>query len=170
MEYVNITYTPLQDGDPIRTVWNGLEFQANKPVPVPMFASYDTPLSMPVVDKKTGIITRVTSEVKMSVVERAKQNPYFRVEGFTQAKAADRPRTTWDLPKTSAGYRSWCLQWFLEQTDAKELEERWMLEDDLRKKCMYDSDDEAWVRPFRDMRIAQLAGAQLTAAKMPEDA
>lgn len=166
-DFVNITYTPLNEGDPIRTEWNGLLFHANKPLPVPSGASYLVPMAIESVDKKTGIITKTVTEMRMSMVERAKLNPYFKVDGFDQARRPGKVQSQFDLPKTSIAYRSWVLGWLAEMTDATELDERWEAEEQLRERCLYDAADESFLIPFVDARRAFLRGASMIEAKLP---
>jgi len=57
---VKITYRPIEAGDPHEAVWDGLTFQAN--VPKPVAAS------------------------RKDMIESAKGNPWFEVEGHPRAK------------------------------------------------------------------------------------
>ena len=159
-DYVNITYTPLQDGDPIKTVWNDFEFIANRPVPIPTNASYPVTLTVEQTDRKTGVITRQPQELRMSMVERAKQNPYFQVEGFAQAQPPGPRKKLWDFPKTSAGYRSYALTWFFEENDPKAFQDRWEQEAPIREKCLWDEDDEKWISKHYETRLGMLMGAR----------
>lgn len=65
---VNVTYIPLEDGDKPFTIWQGIKFRANVPVPV----------------------------TNAEVVALAKQNPWFSVAGKPPVERAPQiaPRDT----------------------------------------------------------------------------
>jgi hypothetical protein len=60
---INITYTPLDSGDPHTTTWHGHVLEANKP--------------------------KAVSVKHTAMIASAKLNPWFLVEGFKQAQRRD---------------------------------------------------------------------------------
>jgi hypothetical protein len=103
-----ITYTPIHPGDPADTLWNRHRFRANIPV---------TPQ-----DVKGGLSAK-------EMVEAAKGNPWFSVEGEEQAQA------TPTVPETPEQYRSFAIGWIRTSTNSKEMAARWRAEADLRIQC-----------------------------------
>lgn len=103
-----ITYTPLHDGDPHSTLWNRHRFRSNVPVKV-----RDVPQGLTAVQ----------------MVEAAKGNPWFKVDGEEQAQAT--PIT----PETPEQYRSYAIGWIRTATTSQEMSARWRAEDGLRIDC-----------------------------------
>lgn len=103
-----ITYTPLHSGDPSDTLWNRHRFRANVPTKV-----RDVPQGL----------------TALQMVEAARGNPWFAVEGEEQAKA------TPIVPETPEQYRSFAIGWIRTATNSKEMAARWRQEDDLRVQC-----------------------------------
>src|SRR6266403_3554321 len=109
-----ITYTPIHPGDPADTLWNRHRFRANVPV-VPQ-------------DVKGGLSAK-------EMVEAAKGNPWFAVEGEEQAKA------TPIVPETPEQYRSYAIGWIRTATTTREMAARWRAEEDLRVICGVSADE-----------------------------
>lgn len=103
-----ITYIPIHPGDPANTLWNRHRFRANVPVKVR--------------DVPQGLTAK-------EMVEAARNNPWFAVEGEEQAKAT--PST----PETPEQYRSYAIGWIRTATSSREMAMRWREEDDLRVQC-----------------------------------
>ena len=103
-----ITYTPIHPGDPADTLWNRHRFRANVPVRVK-----DVPQGLTAVQ----------------MVEAAKGNPWFKVEGEEQAT------TTPITPETPEQYRSFAIGWIRTATNSREMAARWKAEDGLRIDC-----------------------------------
>lgn len=103
-----ITYTPIHDGDPSNTLWNRHRFRANVPTIVQ--------------DVKGGLSAE-------EMIEAARGNPWFAVEGEEQAKA------TPSIPETPEQYRSYAIGWIRTAVDSREMAARWRAEDDLRVQC-----------------------------------
>jgi len=83
---VNVTYIPLNDHDPHTMVWNGVKFHARVPVildPSKHFVVAPLPKEHILPD---GTVQTRHSEGKVSMIELAKANPSFQVEGFPRAK------------------------------------------------------------------------------------
>jgi hypothetical protein len=136
-----ITYTPLENGDPIETSFGGFAFTERKVVVVDG-------------EERGRGVTR-----KIKVVEKLRENPYFLVEGFKQAPAPKKgaPR----LPKTPEEYRGWALTWFKTCETPTELHERWQAEADMRERLSVHEDSEtiSFLRPFYDARFDELKKA-----------
>lgn len=124
-----ITYIPLHPGDPADTLWNRHRFRANVAV-VPQ-------------DVKGGLSAE-------EMVEAARGNPWFAVEGEEQAKA------TPVIPETPEQYRSFAVAWIRLATDSKEMARRWRSEDDLRVQCGCGDDDVEYIQTIYRSRHALL--------------
>lgn len=124
-----ITYTPLHPGDPADTLWNRHRFRANVPVKV---------------QDVTGGLTAV------QMVEAARGNPWFAVEGEEQAK------TTPVIPETPEQYRSFAIAWIRTAVESKEMARRWRSEDDLRVQCGCGDDDVEYIQTIYKSRHAVL--------------
>lgn len=103
-----ITYIPIHPGDPADTLWNRHRFRANVPVKVR--------------DVAQGLTAK-------QMVEAARNNPWFLVEGEEQAQA------TPSIPETPEQYRSYAIGWIRTSTNSKEMAARWRSEEDLRVQC-----------------------------------
>lgn len=103
-----ITYTPLNPGDPADTLWNRHRFRANVPTKVR--------------DVAQGLTAK-------EMVDLARGNPWFAVEGEEQAKAAP------VIPETPEQYRSYAIGWIRTSTNSREMAARWRSEEDLRIQC-----------------------------------
>lgn len=90
---VKVTYRPIHATDPNSVKWNGVRFHANEPVALdPKRHVIIVPLKqeMPQAD---GTVQTRTKDTEVSMVELAKANPSFEVEGFPRAKhVVDRKR------------------------------------------------------------------------------
>lgn len=136
---VMVTYVP-QPGDPAETMWNGHRFVANVPRPVKHVA----------------------------MIEQAKSNPWFEVEGHDKSGDADP-----GMPKDSDGYRRHAVDWF-KATDwyskrddqgrpmpnSKEFEDRWESEEKLREACGVGGDDLEYLDKLYTPRLAELKKAE----------
>lgn len=122
---VNITYCP-RAGDPVSTVWGKLTFEANKPRPV--------------------------SDPRL--IEKAKANPWFKVEGEKQAEASFDPGT--DVPVNSTQYRAYAITWLKTTNKSTDLQKRWSEEEALRTSCDVGQDDLEYLARFYDPRLEQL--------------
>ena len=103
-----ITYTPIHPGDPADTLWNRHRFRANVPVKVR--------------DVPQGLTAK-------EMVESARGNPWFKVEGEERATTAP------VIPETPEQYRSFAIGWIRTATTSKEMAARWRDEDSLRIDC-----------------------------------
>jgi hypothetical protein len=125
-EGVKVIYRP-QSGDPVEVMWNNHRFRANEP-------------------------TVVRSD---GMIELAKGNPFFEVEGEEKAQVG-RPAK----PKTAEEYRSYAVRWFKSAKTAAELEQRWGAEEELRKECGVGTDDIEYLSSLYDPRLAELKKAE----------
>jgi hypothetical protein len=154
---MKVTYLP-QDGDPIRTTWNGFAFEANKATEIPDDAFVNALVKQEFVDEKTGIVTSLAREGKITMLSLVKGNPSFQIEGSEPAqRKAGRP----SMPKTSDQYRSYALAWFARMETPQELGERWQDEAGLRERLGIHEggDDIAYLRPFYEARHYELTKA-----------
>jgi hypothetical protein len=96
-----VIYRPLNVTDPNVMKWNGVTFHANVPVmldPAQHFVVVPFPQFI-VVDGQTRSVHRDT---KVSMIDLAKDNPSFEVEGFPRARVhvnkrvVPPPGTVWD--------------------------------------------------------------------------
>lgn len=146
-----VTYIP-RDGDPIRTVWNGVEFRANIPVVIPHSKMVNT-LVVQETKGPEGDIRTKGVETKTSMVEMAKTNPFFEVDGVQHVEHKNGVAR---LPIDSDQYRGYALVWIRATNTLKQLKERWDGEEPLREKCGLEVGDINYLRPFLDARREQL--------------
>jgi len=120
---VNVTYIP-QEGDPAHVTWNGHTFHANKPVR----------LKHP------------------DMIDKAKGNPWFSVEGHDRAaKSADK-----GMPTDWESYRRYAIQWFKDVRSSSAMVRRWEDEESLRDKCGVGTDDLEYLNKLYAPRLAEL--------------
>lgn len=122
---VQITYVPGRE-DPVTVTWARLDFEANKP--------------------------RTVNDPRL--IERAKGNPWFKVEGEKQAEKGFDPAN--DKPVNSNQYRAYAITWFNVVNKSAELKRRWSAEEDLRVVCEVGQDDLDYIARFYDQRLEQL--------------
>ncbi len=85
---IRVTYRPLNVTDPNVITWNRIKFQANVAVeldPKNKAHGYPVPLSTEVAGPEGETRLKVR-ETWVSMIELAKDNPSFEVEGFPRAK------------------------------------------------------------------------------------
>lgn len=151
--FSEVTYVP-GDGDPHRTVWNEVEFRANVPVKIPHSKMVNV-LERKVTTGPEGEERSKGVEVKRSMVEMARGNPYFMVDGVQ----AERKIGSQRLPTDSDQYRGYALGWIRATNTLKQLEERWAGEEPLREKCGLEPVDVNYLAPFLEARREQLGEA-----------
>lgn len=160
-----ITYIP-QNGDPVRTTWNGIHFPAHIPVKVPRTVTIAVPMPIQtkgadgelingIVQPDGSIQTRHV-ERKVPLVELAKGNPLFSVNGAAPAEAKKGQAR---VPDTPDQYRGYAIRWIAASTNAKDMDARWNAEVDLREKCGCNDEDIGYLRPFFEARHDQLLAA-----------
>lgn len=155
-----VTYIPRDPTDPAVMIWNEVKFLANVPVeldPKNRQHGYPVPLPTPKIDPVTGREMLEYKETWVSMIELAKTNPSFQVEGEAMAVARKpgRPRT----PRTSEDYRAHAQAWIAASDDFEEMIQRWEDEEPLRERCEVGDDDKSYLRPFFDAKIHQLGGS-----------
>jgi hypothetical protein len=84
VEVDEITYIP-EEGDPIRVHWNGIEFKAHMPTKVSRKHAYGVPMRTQHTLADGTIVTKHI-EKRVTMVELAKGNPKFSVNGEAPAK------------------------------------------------------------------------------------
>jgi hypothetical protein len=153
-----VTYTPLENGDPIETSFGGFSFTAGKPVDIPDSATIDTIERVVKLDAEGNEIGKGMAK-KVKIVDRLRTNPYFLVEGSKQAPPPKKgaPR----LPQTPEEYRGWAQNWFKTCETPTELHDRWQAEADMRERLSVheDSDVVSFLRPFYEARFDELRKA-----------
>lgn len=122
---VEVTYTPGRE-DPVSVTWNKIVFEANKP--------------------------RMVNDPR--IVERAKRNPWFKVEGEKQADKGYDPAT--DTPVNSTQYRAYAITWLKTVKSSSELTTRWSKEEELRATCDVGTDDLDYIARHYDPRLEEL--------------
>lgn len=122
---VEITYTPGRE-DPVSVTWNKIVFEANKP--------------------------RTVSDPR--IIERAKRNPWFKVEGEKQADKGYDPAS--DMPVNSNQYRAFAITWFKTVKSSAEMTARWSKEEELRTACEVGTDDLDYIARHFDPRLEEL--------------
>lgn len=127
---VKITYTPLDEGDPSITLCHGVRFKANLPV-------------------------LVSPETHGTLIELAKKNPWYEVEGHPKAQRGTGKR----VPKTSEEYRFYATQWFRQARSPAEFVARWKAEQGLRDSVGFGEDDQVWLDSIADPILHELEKA-----------
>jgi len=151
-----ITYLP-GDGDPHRVTWGGLEFKAYVPTNVALTHAISVPLRKEHA-LADGTVQSRNIETRVSLVELARGNPSFSVDGVQAARKVATAR----VPTSNDEYRGYAIAWIANSTDAAVMDTRWDTEAALRGQCGVDEKDIAYLRPFfearRDQVKAQGAG------------
>jgi hypothetical protein len=152
-----VTYVPQDRADPSTSIWNEIKFPANVPVeldPKNRLHGYPVPTRKTIVDPATGREMFEYKETWVSMIELAKTNPSFQVEGEAPAaiRKPGRPR----VPRTSEDYRSHAQAWIAAADNHEELEERWTEEEALRERCEVGDDDLSYLRPFFEAKHHEL--------------
>jgi hypothetical protein len=141
----------------------GINFHAN--VPVKVKGSQTIEQLLPIrtkVDGKwiDGIMqpdgTLQTRHItrRVPIVVLAKRNPSFSVNGappFPRRKGESR------LPTDPDQYRGHATRWIMACTDTDTLKARWAAEAGLRRACGCSEGDEAFLLPFFEMKLAEVA-------------
>jgi hypothetical protein len=135
-ELPTITYTPIHPGDPADTLWNRHRFRANIPVKVRDVAQGLTAAQM---------------------IEAAKGNPWFLVEGEEQAKT--RPT----VPETPEQYRMHAVAWIRTATASRDMASKWRGEEELRTECGVSDDDVEYIQSIYRPRLAILKDSEALA-------
>lgn len=131
-----ITYTPIHPGDPADTLWNRHRFRANIPVKVK-----DVPQGL----------------TAAQMVEAARGNPWFKVEGEEQAT------TTPTVPETPEQYKMHAVAWIRTATSSRDMAARWRQEEELRTECGVSEDDVAYIQTIFKPRLAILKDSEALA-------
>ncbi len=85
---IRVTYRPPNVTDPNEMIWNKIKFQANVPVeldPKNKAHGYEVPMPKEYAGPDGEVRTK-HRETWVSMIELAKDNPSFEVEGFPRAK------------------------------------------------------------------------------------
>jgi hypothetical protein len=147
-DYDEITYFP-GEGDPARTDWNGLKFVAHIPTKVSKKHTVLVPMPTTVTMPDGTIQTRHV-EKRVPMVELAKDNPYFMVNG----KQADKPLPAKiRLPDGPDEYRGYALRWIAGSTESSAMQVRWDAEAALRERCGVNDSDIAYIMPFFEAKL-----------------
>jgi hypothetical protein len=91
-----------------------------------------------------GTVQSRNVETKVSLVELARGNPAFSVDGAR----AERKVATASVPTSNDDYRGYCIAWIADSTDAAVMDKRWEAEAELREQCGVEEKDLAYLRPF----------------------
>jgi len=149
-----VTYHP-DDGDPIKTEWAGIKFVGNIPVSVPLTKTIMAPIRKQFQNTADGTLQSRSTEHPMSIVELARNNPKFSVNG----ERAERKEPLQRLPTDADQYRGYALRWIRESTTLAQLNERWRGEVELRERCGCEDKDENYLMPFLNARRDQVKEA-----------
>jgi hypothetical protein len=152
-KYDELTYIP-EDGDPIRTRWNGIEFRAHVPVKVSRKQIILVPLRQETTLASGEVVTRAI-ERRVPMVELARGNSRFAVNGVPPQQRTSGAITT---PETPDEYRGYCMRWIMASTAVSAMDSRWSMEEALRAKCGCDDKDIVYLRPIFEARVEALGG------------
>jgi hypothetical protein len=92
-----------------------------------------------------GTIQTRHVEKKISMVELARGNPSFMVNG---EKPAERQSGRIRTPETPDEYRGYAMRWIAGSTEASAMDARWTSEETLRNRCGVNDQDISYIRPF----------------------
>lgn len=154
-----VTYVPPNEpGYPASTPWNDITFHANMPVDLDL-ANKKHGYMVPIVEQWIDPVTQQkrTKAVEkwVSMIEIAKTNPAFQVEGEAPPatrRSPGRPRKPVDADE----YRGYAMAWIAAADNHDELAERWNDEEALRGRCQVGDEDIAYLRPFFDAKHHEL--------------
>lgn len=149
---VEIIYMP-EEGDPLRVKWGGLEFVAHKATVVSTAHAIPQLLRKDILMPDGSVQSR-SFESRMTLVELARKNPSFAVDG----ERATRKLGTAKAPSDPDGYRGYAIYWIAASTDGKAMDARWAAEEPLREKCGCADKDIAYLRPFFEARHDMVKG------------
>jgi hypothetical protein len=137
-----VTYCPEGDGAPHETIWNRHRFRANIPISV-----RDVPQGL----------------TAAQMIEVAKNNPHFSVEGFPKAKSVGA------IPDSPERYRSYAVGWIRIANSSDEMNKRWKDEAELREECGVGSDDVEYLQTIFQPRQAILKESEKLSAAAVND-
>lgn len=159
-DHAEVTYLPLNRDDPHTIEWHGIRFQAFVPVKISLKHTYLVPQRVEHALADGSVVTKHI-EKPMALVELARGNPSFAVDGVQAERKQGMLRT----PESAPEYRGYCTRWILASTEAKAMDARWDAEHALRERCNVDAADIAYLRPFFEAQKEQLGERAETAAK-----
>ena len=155
-----VTYVPPNEpGYPASTVWNDITFHANVPVdldPANREHGYMVPVVEAWIDPPTQQRRTKAVEKWVSMIELAKTNPHFQVEGEVVPAAARRSPGRHKPPKTADEYRDHAIGWITAADDHDKLAERWNDEEALRERCGIGDEDIGYLRLIFDAKHYEL--------------
>lgn len=151
--YDEITYVPGPQ-DPPFTRWNGVDFQANKPVRVSKDKTVLAPIRKENVLADGSIVSRGI-EQRISMGELAKGSPVFRVNGVDPAP---RKKIYSRMPADAHAYKSYSIEWIAKCETEVELVSRWDGEEALREKLGVEIAELQNIMPFLEARRDALKG------------
>jgi hypothetical protein len=143
-----ITYRP-RPGNPAETIWAGYRFLANVATEIPNNAGYPVTESVRQ-NLADGTYVLVTRERFVTLLEKARDNPEFQVEGEPRAEVQ---QVHPEQMTTPAQYRAYAEQWFMGEDDLAQFQERWDDEEALREQCGVTRDDLRALEPVFKLRI-----------------
>lgn len=146
-DYSEVMYKPLNRDDPHTIEWNGITFHAFVPQKISHKRTYQV-LQRTEHTLADGSVVTKHVERPMSLVELARGNPSFVVDGVQAESKHGKQRT----PESAPEYRSYCTAWMSAATDAVAMDARWDAEATLRERCSVDAADIAYLRPFFEAR------------------
>ena len=149
-----ITYVPGPD-DRVETIAYGRKWKANVPVEIADTAGYAIMESVRS-ERPDGTVVLTTRERKVTILEMARGNPSFQIEGET--KAAVKTPSPREM-STPGEYRAYAQHWFRDETSAGAFKERWADEEELREQCGMTHDDVRFLEPFMNARLHELTQA-----------
>ena len=149
-----VTYIP-GDGDPPKVrAYGYIEFRANVPVTIPLDKTISAPMRVEHYEADGTLKSRGV-EKKVSIVELARGNPIFSVDGVQAQRKAAMQR----LPTDSDQYRGYALAWIRQSNTRTQLDQRWEGEAELRERCGLADKDIAYLSPFLEARRDQVTEA-----------
>jgi hypothetical protein len=153
-----VTYTPRDPSAPSEMIWNGVKFRANVPVELdPIRHSYFIPIVRKWEDPVSARTLSLASEQRVLMVDIARQNPDFTVEGEPATSVPKLGKSK--APKTPEEYRAHAVGWINAAQNIDDLA-RWNDEELLREKCGCGHDDEAFLQPLFDAKFKAISASE----------
>jgi hypothetical protein len=153
--FAMLTYIP-SEGDLPYVDWAGLRFHAHIPLKVPLTQGIHVPIRKEIVDEKTGQVFSQMIDMKLSIVELAKGNCRFAVDGVMPKNDLFSVK----MPTDSDEYRGFALKWIAQSVtpeQVQQIELRWQAEEGLRDTCNVEIKDLAYLQAVVDGKLGRKA-------------
>lgn len=162
-----ITYIPLANGDPLKTEFAGIKFEANVPVEVARSKTVLQSIRQEMTRNDGTIVTQCV-DTRVPVAEALRGNVCFSING----KPPHRRRAQLErMPTDADGYRGYALTWIAKALDTfkghpQAMKARWDSEQSLREECGVTDSELQHILPFYDATYSQLSGGRMIESRV----